>query len=142
MTASEETIALARTLARAACDKQATSGSCIDVSEQLVLVELFVILSASSERQMKALVNAVDEAAHEVRVKLKHREGMGEQMRWVLLDYGDVIVHIFHDEERDLYSLEKLWGDCPVIDLECDFSGGGDPQANPLVSYALSDNGA
>ena len=136
MTASEESIALARTLAQAASDVKAVSGSCIDVSEQLVLVELFLILSASSERQVRAILNAVDEAAHNAGQKLKHREGNNE-MRWVLLDYGDVIVHIFHEDERGFYALDKLWGDCPVVDLECDFSG-EEEQANPLTSYAFS----
>ena len=134
MTASEESIVLARSLAKAASDKNATSGSCIDVSEQLVLAELFLILSASSERQVRAIVNAVDEAAHEAGYQLKHREGMGDEMRWVLLDYGDVIVHIFHEDERDFYALDKLWGDCPVIDVECDFSSANE-QANPLVAF-------
>ena len=136
MTASEETIALARSLAKAASDKNATSGSCIAVSEQLVLAEVFLILSASSERQVRAIVNAVDEAAHKAGYQLKHREGMGEQMRWILLDYGDLIVHIFHEEERDFYALDKLWSDCPVIDLECEFSA-DEEQANPLVAFSM-----
>lgn len=136
MTASEETIALARSLAKAASDKNATSGSCIDVSEQLVLAEVFLILSASSERQVRAIVNAVDEAAHKAGYPLKHREGMGEQMRWILLDYGDLIVHIFHEDELDFYALDKLWGDCPVIDVECEFSA-EDEQASPLVAFGM-----
>ena len=137
MTASEETIVFARTLAQAACDVKATGGTCIDVSEQLVLVEVFLVLSASSQRQVRAIVNAVDEAAHKAGQTLKHREGMSDEMRWVLLDYGDLVVHIFHDEERDFYALDKLWGDCPVIDLECEFSSDAE-QANPLASYAFS----
>ncbi|MBR5950452.1 MAG: ribosome silencing factor, partial [Actinomycetaceae bacterium] len=92
--------------------------------------------SASSQRQIKAIVKAVDEAAHSVGVKMKHREGLGDDMHWVLLDYGDLIVHIFHDDERDVYALDKLWGDCPLIDLECDFSDTGEPEPS-LASYAL-----
>lgn len=137
MTASEEIVSLARTLAQAASDVKAASGTCIDVSEQLVLVEVFLVLSASSQRQMRAIVNAVDEAAHKCGVQLKHREGMSSEMHWVLLDYGDLIVHIFHEDERDFYALDKLWGDCPVIDVECSFSS-AESQDSPLLSYAFS----
>ena len=106
-----------RTAARAADDKKAENIVAIDVSEALAIVDSFLIASASNERQVSAIVDAIEEE-----LQLQHdlkpirREGRAEG-RWVLLDFGDVVVHVQHDEERAFYALERLWGDAPTIDL-------------------------
>lgn len=72
----------------------------------------FLICSASSARQVRAIAQRIEERLDEVHVRLAHREGMGEA-RWILLDYQDVVIHIFDDATREFYDLERLWGDAP-----------------------------
>ena len=88
----------------------------IDVSEQLVITDLFVIASADNERQVNAIVDEIEDKLREAGHKPVRREGTREG-RWALLDYIDVVVHIQHSEERAFYALERLWQDCPVVDL-------------------------
>ncbi len=88
----------------------------LDVSERLVLTDVFLVTSGSSERQVGAIVDGVEEAMHGAGVKALRKEGVGEG-RWVLLDYGDIVVHVQHDEDREFYALERLWKDCPVVPL-------------------------
>lgn len=107
---------LARAAAAAAAEKVATSVVAIDVSDQLALTDVFVITSASNERQVAAIVDAVEERLLELQAKPVRREGAREG-RWVLLDFGDIVVHVQHDDERDFYALERLWRDCPTLDL-------------------------
>jgi len=114
MTASEEAIALARVAAQAAADKLATDIVLIDVSERLAITDVFVIATGSNERQVEAIVDAVEEKTHSAGRKPLRREGHRDG-RWVLLDYGDVVVHVQHAEERVFYALERLWKDCPFI---------------------------
>ena len=78
---------------------------------------MFVIASAANERQVSAIVDAIEEAAAELGVKPVRREGEREG-RWVLLDYVDIVVHVQHVEERDYYPLDRLWKDCPTVDLD------------------------
>lgn len=120
MAASEEIVELARGAALKAAEIKPTSITAIDVSERLILTEVFLVISAGSQPQMRGLVDAVDRAMHEAGEKLRRREGFEAEMHWVLLDYGDLIVHIQLDEDREFYALEKLWGDCPQIDLAVD----------------------
>ncbi|GAA4401683.1 ribosome silencing factor [Tsukamurella soli] len=117
MTASEGARAMATIAARAASDKLATDVVVLDVSEQLVLTECFVIASAATERQVNAIVEEVEDQLREAGYKPTRREGTREG-RWTLLDYLDIVVHVFHEEERQFYALEKLWKDCPVVEVE------------------------
>ncbi|NLE98928.1 MAG: ribosome silencing factor [Propionibacterium sp.] len=117
MTATDEAIDTTRAAARAAAEKQAENIVAFDVSQQLSITDVFLICSAGNERQVSAIVDAVEEALLRVGQKPVRREGDREN-RWVLLDYIDVVVHVQHDEERVLYNLERLWNDCPEIDLD------------------------
>ena len=116
MTATPRALQLARVAARAAEDKIAQDVVAIDVSDQLALTDAFVIASANNERQVGAIVDEVEEKLREVGSKPIRREGEREG-RWVLLDFGDIVVHIQHVEEREFYQLERLWKDCPSINL-------------------------
>jgi ribosome-associated protein len=104
------------TAAQAAADKKAQDIVVIDVADQLFITDAFVIASASNERQVLAIVDAVEEALLTLPEKAKPVRREGErQGRWVLLDYIDIVVHIQHTEEREFYSLDRLWKDCPTI---------------------------
>jgi ribosome-associated protein len=117
VTASTEALEMARVAARAADEKKASGVVVLDVSEQLVITDCFVIASAANERQVNAIVDNVEEKLRDVGRKPVRREGAREG-RWTLLDYVDIVVHIQHDEERDFYGLERLWKDCPVVAVE------------------------
>lgn len=123
MAADQRSIELAITAARAASDRKAAEIIALDVSEQMVLTDAFVIASANNERQVGAIVDAVEEAMHKAGSKRLRREGK-EAGRWVLIDFGDVVVHVQHQEDRAFYALEKLWADCPAIELPEDARGG------------------
>jgi ribosome-associated protein len=114
VTASDRATELALAAAQAAADKLATDIVVLDVSEQLVITDVFVIVSAPNERQVQAVVDAVEERLRGLGAKPVRREGE-RAGRWVLLDYIDVVVHLQHLEERTFYALERLWKDCPVI---------------------------
>ena len=129
MAASERALGLAVTAARAASDKKAHEIIALDVSDRLVLTDVFLIASASNERQVGAIVDAVEEALLARGVKAVRREGV-RQARWVLLDYQDVVVHVQHSEDRMYYALERLWSDCPVVELPEDARGDGEPAAD------------
>lgn len=116
MAASDEAIGLATAAAEAAADKLATDIVLLDVSEQLVITDVFVLCSAANERQVKAIVDAVEERLHGMGARALRREGEQES-RWVLLDYGDIVVHVQLAEERIHYAIERLWKDCPVVPL-------------------------
>ena len=116
MAASEESLEWARISARAAAELKATTVAAIDVSERLVLTEVFLVVSGSTDRQVRSLVDAVDEALLKAGVRRKRREGFDEG-HWVLVDYGDLVVHVQQDEDREFYALERLWADCPSIAL-------------------------
>lgn len=117
MTAAPASIALARAAARAASDKLATDLVALDVSEQMPLTDIFVMCSARNERMVAAIADAVDDALREEGAPRLRQEGRSEG-RWILLDFGDIVVHVFHEEERIYYQLERLWRDCPVVSLE------------------------
>ncbi len=116
MTASPEATALAIAAAEAASDKLAEDILAIDVSEKIVITDVFVMCSAANERQVKAVVDGVEERLHGLGAKPLRREGEGEG-RWVLLDFGDIVVHVQLAEERIHYAIERLWKDCPLIAL-------------------------
>jgi ribosome-associated protein len=114
--ATPRALQLARVAALAAEDKIAQDVMAIDVSEQLALTDVFVIASANNERQVGAIVDEIEDKLREAGVTAIRREGAREG-RWVLLDFGDIVVHVQHAEEREFYQLERLWKDCPEIDL-------------------------
>ena len=117
MAATERATELARAAAAAADEKKATSITAIDVSEQLALTDVFVIVSGSSETQVNAIVDGVEEALlKDERLKPLRREGRSDG-HWVLLDYGHFVVHVQHREDREFYALDRLWKDTPAIDL-------------------------
>lgn len=116
MTASPEAVEVAVAAAEAASDKLAEEIVAIDVSAQLVITDVFVLCSAPNDRQVRAIVDAVEERLSKMGVKPLRREGEREN-RWVLLDFGDVVVHVQLGEERIHYALERLWRDCPYIEL-------------------------
>ena len=116
MTASEQALAWAALAARAASDKLASDVVAIDVSDHLVITDVFLLASAPNDRQVRAIVDAVEEALQRHGVTPVRREGEREG-RWVLLDFGELVVHVQHAEERTYYALERLWRDCPEIPL-------------------------
>lgn len=117
MTASPESVRLVHEAAAAAHDKLAVDVIAFDVSEQLAVADAFLLCSAPNDRQVRAIVEAIEERLSAMGVKPAHREGERDN-RWVLLDYLDVVVHVQHEEERAFYALERLWSDCPAIPLD------------------------
>ncbi len=116
MAATQHAIDLAKAAAAAAEDKLASKIIAIDVSEQLALTDIFVLASAPNDRQVSAIVDGVEDKLRELGFKPVRREGERDG-RWVLIDFSDIVVHVQHEEERDYYQLERLWKDCPAIDL-------------------------
>jgi len=112
--ASPRAVELALAAAQAAADKLAKDILLLDVSAQLVITDVFLLASAENDRQVLAAVDAIEERLRDLGAKPLRREGEKEG-RWVLLDFGDVVVHVQHQEERVYYALERLWKDCPVI---------------------------
>ena len=88
----------------------------LNVSEPLPLVDIFLLVTGNSERNVAAIADEVEDKMLEAGYKRVRREGRNEA-RWVLLDFGDLIVHVFHEEERTYYGLERLWKDCPVVPI-------------------------
>ena len=119
MTATDEAIALAQNAAQAAADKLAADIVLIDVSDRLAITDVFVVVTGTNERQVEAIVDAVEDTLRAGGHKPIRREGQRDG-RWVLLDYGDIVVHVQHSEERVFYALERLWRDCPTIKLPAD----------------------
>ena len=116
MTASERALELTRAAAVAADDKKAENIVALDVSQHMPLADVFLIASASNERQVVAIAEAIEDALMGDGAKALRREGV-RGGRWALLDFNDLIVHVMHDEDRAYYALERLWKDCPVVPL-------------------------
>ena len=121
MSATEEAVRLASVLARAAAEKLGTDIVALDVSQPLAITDIFLLVSAANERQVGAIVDLLDEVASRVGEPVLRREGNDEN-RWVLLDLGDVVAHIMQPDDRQLYSLERLWKDAPRISLDEDIA--------------------
>jgi ribosome-associated protein len=119
VTASARSIELAEAAASAAADKLATNLEILDVSDQLVITDCFVLAAAPNDRQVKAIVDGVEERLLSLGAKPVRREGERDG-RWVLLDYVDIVVHVQHAEERTYYALDRLWKDCPSLPLPAD----------------------
>lgn len=111
------TKSLAVAAARAAADKKATDVVVLAVADLIVITDYFVIASGGTERQVRTIADAVEKALAQRDTKPLRREGL-EQARWVLLDFVDIVVHVFTREERDYYELERLWKDAPRVQWE------------------------
>lgn len=117
MTASDHAIQLLQRAAAAADSKQAEDLVALDVSGPLPLTDIFLIVTGRNERNVVAIASEIEDQLIEAGSKPLRREGRAEG-RWILLDFGDLVVHVFHEEDRVYYSLERLWKDCPVIPIE------------------------
>ena len=117
MTASPRARELVNVAAAAADSKQAEDLVALDVSGPLPLTDVFLIATGRNERNVVAIASEIEDKMLEAGAKTLRREGRAEG-RWILLDFGDVVVHVFHEEDRMYYSLERLWKDCPTVPLE------------------------
>jgi ribosome-associated protein len=116
VTATARAVELAGIAAEAAAEKLATDIIAYDVSEQLVITDVFLLCSASNDRQVRAIIEEIEERLRKAGTRPVRREGEREG-RWVLLDYLDIVIHVQHAEERTYYALERLWKDCPRLPL-------------------------
>ncbi len=124
MTATARALDITQSAALAAYDKKAEDVVALDVSGQTPIADVFLIATASNERQVTAIAEGIEKSLLATGVKAIRREGLREG-RWALLDFNDLIVHVMHQEDRAYYSLERLWKDCPVVDLPADVSPAG-----------------
>jgi ribosome-associated protein len=116
VTATARAVELAGIAVGAAAEKLASDIIAYDVSEQLVITDVFLLCSASNDRQVRAVVDQIEERLRQAGARPVRREGEREG-RWILLDYLDVVIHVQHADERVYYALERLWKDCPQIAL-------------------------
>ncbi len=137
MTATDRAIELVRIAANAASDKLAEDIIAFDVSEQLIITDAFVLCSGTNDRQVKAIVDEIEDKLRVGGAGMARREGERDG-RWVLIDYGEIVVHVQHVEERAFYALERLWRDCPVIALPVVVASGrtGLPHASRSTGIA------
>jgi ribosome-associated protein len=117
VTATAHARDLLRLAAAAADSKQAEDLVALDVSGPLPLADIFLIATGRNERNVVAIAGEIEDQLIEAGTKPLRREGRAEG-RWVLLDFGDLVVHVFHEEDRMYYSLERLWKDCPVVPID------------------------
>ena len=115
MPASDEAVALAVVAAAAAEDRSATEPVILEVADVLVVADLFLVVSVSNERQLGAVASAIEGALHVEGRRPLRREGVASS-GWVLLDFGDLVCHVLHTDQRDFYALERLWADVPHRD--------------------------
>ncbi|WP_352420102.1 ribosome silencing factor [Proteiniborus sp.] len=102
---------------KSADDKKAFDIKVLEISKLTSIADFFVILSGNSQRQVMAISDAIEEKMYLNGHDLRHKEGYNSG-KWILLDYGDIIVHVFHKEDREFYNLERLWADAENIDIE------------------------
>ena len=117
MTASDRALELVRIAALAADDKSGEDIVALDVSGPLPLTDVFLLATGRNERNVQSIASEVEDKLNQAGVKTLRREGRAEG-RWILLDFGDLVVHVFHEEDRMYYALERLWKDCPVVPLD------------------------
>jgi ribosome-associated protein len=117
VTASDKARELLRVAAEAADSKQADDLVALDVSGPLPLTDIFLLATGRNERNVQSIAGEVEDRLNQAGVKTLRREGRAEG-RWILLDFGDLVVHVFHEEDRMYYSLERLWKDCPALPLD------------------------
>lgn len=112
-----DSITLANRISELIFNKKGYDVKILDLKEVASFTDYFVICSADSDTQVKAIADEVDKSLRDQGMKSWHKEGY-RALNWVLLDYVDVVVHIFKKEMREYYNLEKLWGDAPVVEVE------------------------
>ena len=117
MTATLQSRDMLRIAAAAADSKGGEDLIALDVSQPLPLVDIFLLVTGRSERNVAAIADEIEDKLLESGHKRLRREGRQES-RWVLLDFGDLVVHVFHEQERMYYGLERLWKDCPIVPVE------------------------
>ena len=117
MTASSRARELLQVAALAADSKQGEDLVALDVSGPLPLTDIFFLVTGRNERNVQAIAGEIEDKMLEAGAKTLRREGRAEG-RWILLDFGDIVAHVFHEEDRMYYSLERLWKDCPVLPLD------------------------
>ncbi|MFE1645181.1 ribosome silencing factor [Microbacterium sp. P01] len=117
MTATDNSRRMLAIAAAAADDKSGEDLVALDVSEPLPLVDIFLLVTGRNERNVASIADEVETKLLESGYKRLRREGRKES-RWILLDFGDLVVHVFHEQERVYYGLERLWKDCPVVPIE------------------------
>lgn len=117
MIATEQGREMLRIAALAADAKGGEDLVALDVSDPLPLVDIFLLVTGRSERNVAAIADEIEDRLVESGYKRLRREGR-QEARWVLLDFGDLVVHVFHEQERMYYGLERLWKDCPVVPIE------------------------
>jgi ribosome-associated protein len=117
VTASARARELLNVVALAADSKQGEDLVALDVSGPLPLTDIFFLATGRNERNVQAIATEIEDKMIEAGAKPLRREGRAEG-RWILLDFGDIVAHVFHEEDRMYYSLERLWKDCPAIALE------------------------
>ena len=117
MTASQHARDILQIAAAAADAKGGSDPVALDVSGPLPLTDAFLLVSGRVERNVIAIASEVEDRLNDAGVRTLRREGKAEG-RWVLLDFGDLVVHVFHEEDRMYYALERLWKDCPVLPIE------------------------
>ena len=117
MTASPRARELVNIAAIAADSKQADDLVALDVSGPLPLTDIFLLATGRNERNVVAIAGEIEDKMIEAGAKPLRREGRAEG-RWILLDFGDIVVHVFHEEDRMYYALERLWKDCPPVELD------------------------
>jgi len=122
VTASARARELLTVVARAADSKQGEDLVALDVSGPLPLTDIFFLATGRNERNVQAIAGEIEDQMLEAGAKALRREGRADG-RWILLDFGDVVAHIFHEEDRLYYSLERLWKDCPAIPIEVATAG-------------------
>ncbi|WP_341957952.1 ribosome silencing factor [Microbacterium sp. LWH13-1.2] len=125
MQSPENAVEMLQLAADAAVSKGGEDLVALNVSEPLPLVDIFLLVTGNSERNVAAIADEIEDKLIEAGHKRVRREGRAEA-RWVLLDFGDLIVHVFHQEERVYYGLERLWKDCPVVPFELADSAAAD----------------
>jgi len=132
VTATPRAIELAKAAALAADDKRARDITALDISDQLALTDIFVLASAPNDRQVRAIVDEVEDRLRDLGAKPVRREGEKDG-RWVLIDFVDIVVHVQHSDEREFYGLERLWKDCPTVDLDLPDPAGRQDEDDPYT---------
>jgi ribosome-associated protein len=117
VTASDRALELVRIAALAADEKSGEDLVALDVSGPLPLTDVFLLATGRNERNVQSIAGEIEDKLNQAGVKTLRREGRTEG-RWILLDFGDLVVHVFHEEDRMYYALERLWKDCPVVPLD------------------------
>ncbi|PPF76761.1 ribosome silencing factor [Pseudoclavibacter sp. Z016] len=117
MTASTRAIELADIAAKAADKRLGFDIVALDVSNNMPLTDIFLLVSGRNERMVLSIADEIEDAMRDIGQRTLRREGRREG-RWVLLDFNDIVVHVFHEEERTFYGLERLWNDAPVVKLD------------------------